>query len=193
MCNFLQTSDIPTRTRFFFGSRVTGFSRDPSRKSIGFYILFLQGSNMQKQYHRRTTLRTWPWKCKKGTLSDWPQLSRVTSTALLCRWGRKSLKDITSFGTDFETHAIWQGYIEDPAAKDFVARKAHIIALSKEQGTWQSALFTSLEISWGFHTQAGLCSLARPRSVVSCLDMYRTNVLIYRTMVFLACPTKVRC
>jgi hypothetical protein len=31
---------------------------------------------------------------------------------------------MTSLGTDFETHAIWQGYIEDPVAKDFVARKA---------------------------------------------------------------------
>jgi hypothetical protein len=36
-----------------------------------------------------------------------------------------------SFVTDFETHAIWQGYIEDLAAKDFLARKAHTIALSK--------------------------------------------------------------
>ncbi len=52
------------------------------------------------------------------------------------------------------------GYIEDPAAKDFVARKAHTIALSKVQGTWQSTLFTSLEIPWGFLTQAVLRSLA---------------------------------
>ncbi len=29
--------------------------------------------------------------------------------------------------------------------------------------------------------------------VVSRLDMYHTNVLMYRTMVLLACPTKVRC
>ncbi len=64
-----------------------------------------------------------------------------------------------SLGTDFETHAIWQGYIEDPTAKDFVARKAHTIALSKAQGTQQSTLFTSLEIPWGFHSQAVLCSL----------------------------------
>ena len=48
-----------------------------------------------------------------------------------------------SFRTDFEMHAIWQGYVEDPAAKDFVARKAHTIALSKVQGTQQSTLFTS--------------------------------------------------
>jgi hypothetical protein len=42
---------------------------------------------------------------------------------------------MTSFMTDFETHAIWQGYVEDPAAKDFVARKARTIALSKAQGS----------------------------------------------------------
>jgi hypothetical protein len=66
---------------------------------------------------------------------------------------------MTSLGTDVETHAIWQGFIEDPAAKDFVARKAHTIALSKAQGTQQSTLFTSLEIPWGFHTQAVLHSL----------------------------------
>jgi hypothetical protein len=43
---------------------------------------------------------------------------------------------MTSFMTDFETHAIWQGYVEDPAAKDFVARKARTIALSKTQGSY---------------------------------------------------------
>jgi hypothetical protein len=41
---------------------------------------------------------------------------------------------MTSFVTDFETHAIWQGYVEDSAAKDFVARKAHTITLSEVQG-----------------------------------------------------------
>jgi hypothetical protein len=45
------------------------------------------------------------------------------------------LKDTTSFRTDFEMHAIKQGYVEDPAAKDFVARKAGTIALSKVQGS----------------------------------------------------------
>jgi hypothetical protein len=67
---------------------------------------------------------------------------------------------MTSLGTDFEMHAIWQGYVEDPTAKDFVARKARTIALSKVQGTRQSTLFTSLEIPWGFHTRAVLRSLA---------------------------------
>jgi hypothetical protein len=54
---------------------------------------------MQKQYHKRTTLRSKsstikgllnardPEKCEKGMLNDWPQLLRVTSTVLLCCWG----------------------------------------------------------------------------------------------------------
>jgi hypothetical protein len=47
---------------------------------------------------------------------------------------------MTSLGTDFETHAYWQGYVEEPAAKDFVARKVHTIALSKVQGThWNTS------------------------------------------------------
>ncbi len=74
-------------------------------------------------------------ECKKGMLSDWPWLSRVTSMALLCLWGRQSLEGMTSLGTFSETHAIWQGYVENPAAKDIVARKACTIALSKAQGS----------------------------------------------------------
>jgi hypothetical protein len=42
---------------------------------------------------------------------------------------------MTSLGTNFETHANRQGYVEEPSAKDFVARKAHTIALSKARGT----------------------------------------------------------
>ncbi len=42
---------------------------------------------------------------------------------------------MTSLGTDFEMHAIWQGYVEEPTVKDFVAMKAHTIALSEVQGT----------------------------------------------------------
>jgi hypothetical protein len=106
-----------------------------------------------------------PKKCKKGMLSDQLWLLHVTSMALLCRWGWKSLKDMTSFRNDFETHAILQRYVKDPAAKDFVARKARTITLSKGQGTQQLTLFTSLEIPWGFHTQAVLRNLARPRSL----------------------------
>jgi hypothetical protein len=66
-----------------------------------------------------------PEKRKKGTLSDQPRLLSVTFTALLCHWGQQFLKDMMSLGTDFETHAIWQGYVEDPAAKDFVEEGPH--------------------------------------------------------------------
>jgi hypothetical protein len=40
-----------------------------------------------------------------------------------------------SLGTDFKMHANWQGYVEVPTAKDFVARKVRTIALSKAQVT----------------------------------------------------------
>jgi hypothetical protein len=45
-----------------------------------------------------------------------------------------------SLGTDLETHAICQGYVEEPAAKDFLARKACTIALSEVQGTHWSMI-----------------------------------------------------
>ncbi len=54
-----------------------------------------------------------------------------------------------SLGTDFETHAIWQGTLRIPLQRIFVARKARTIALSKVQGTQQSTLFRSLKIPWG--------------------------------------------
>jgi hypothetical protein len=55
-------------------------------------------------------------------------------TLLLC-WGQQLLEDMTFLRTDFEMHAIWQGYVEDYAAKDFLARKARTIALSKVPGS----------------------------------------------------------
>ncbi len=38
-------------------------------------------------------------------------------------------------GTDFETRAIWPGYVDEPAAKVFVVRNARTIALREVQGT----------------------------------------------------------
>ncbi len=38
--------------------------------------------------------------------------------------------------TDFETHAYWQGYIEEPAAKEFVAKNTRTITSSKVQETY---------------------------------------------------------
>jgi hypothetical protein len=87
-----------------------------------------------------TNLKNPKYDHKKGTLSDQPQLMRITPTVLLGRWVRQPIKDMTSLGTDFERHAIWQGYVEEPAAKDIVARKAHTIALSEVQGTQWSVI-----------------------------------------------------
>ena len=38
-----------------------------------------------------------------------------------------------SIGTDFETHAIWQWYVEDSAAKDFVAGNAALLPQAKHK------------------------------------------------------------
>ncbi len=90
---------------FFFWFTSSGFCKH----SIWFEVLapaslFLWGSHMQRQYCKRTTLRSKsstikgllyapdPDNHKKGTLSDQPQLSRVTSTMLLCCWGRSRSK-----------------------------------------------------------------------------------------------------
>jgi hypothetical protein len=42
---------------------------------------------------------------------------------------------MTFLGTDFEKRAKWQGSVEEPAAKDFVARKVCTIEWNKVQGT----------------------------------------------------------
>jgi hypothetical protein len=72
---------------------------------------------------------------KKGTLSNQPRLTRVTPTAILGSRVLQPIKDITSLWTDFEMHAKWQGSIEKPTAKDFVARKVCTIKLNKVPGT----------------------------------------------------------
>jgi hypothetical protein len=76
---------------------------------------------------------------KKGTLSNQPRLTRVTPSAILGSWVLQPIKDMMSFGTDFETHAKWQGSVEEPAAKDFVARKVCTIELNEVQGTYWNA------------------------------------------------------
>jgi hypothetical protein len=57
-------------------------------------------------------------------------------------------------------HDIWQGYVEESTAKEFVARKVRAITLSKARGTRQSTLVMCFEILWGFLTQTVMRSLA---------------------------------
>jgi hypothetical protein len=68
-------------------------------------------------------------------LSNQPQLTCVTPTALLVSWVLQPNEGVTSLGTDFEKRAIWQGSVEEPAARDFVAKKVHTIKWNEVQGT----------------------------------------------------------
>ncbi len=77
---------------------------------------------------------------------------RVTPTALLGSWVLQPIKDMTSLGTDFETHAKWQGSVEEPALKDFVARKVRTIELNKVQGTHWNTI--KCEEHLGSHPEA---------------------------------------
>jgi hypothetical protein len=73
---------------------------------------------------------------EKGMLSNQPRLMHVTPTVLLGSWRGQPIEDMTSLGTDFEMHAYWQGYTEEPAAKELVARNTRTIASGKAQGTY---------------------------------------------------------
>ncbi len=78
-----------------------------------------------------------PEKRQKGTLSDQPPTIVHHIHGNSVPLGTTVAQRYESLGTDFETHVIWQGYVEDLAAKDFIPRKACTIALSKSQGTQQ--------------------------------------------------------
>ncbi len=93
------------KQEFFFWFTSSGFCKQPILfEVLAPTSLFLWGSHMQREYRKRTTLPSKsstitgllyapdPDKCKKRTLSNQPQLSRVTSTALLCCWGRSCSK-----------------------------------------------------------------------------------------------------
>jgi hypothetical protein len=84
-----------------------------------------------------------PWRTswlQKRKLSNQPPLMRVTPTVLLGSWRRQLMQDMASLGTDIETHVYWQGYIEEPAAYDFVAREARTIAFNRVQGTHRNRI-----------------------------------------------------
>ncbi len=89
---------------------------------------------------------------EKGMLSNQPQLMHVTPTALLGSWVLQPIEGMTSLGTDFKTHAKWQGSVEEPTAKDFVARKVCTIKLNEVQGTSWNAI--KCEERLGSHPEA---------------------------------------
>ncbi len=84
----------------FFWFTSSGFHKQPILfEVLAPASLFLQGSHMQRQYRKRTTLccksstikrllyAPDPEKREKGTLSNQPRLLRITSMVLLCCWG----------------------------------------------------------------------------------------------------------
>ncbi len=113
------------RIPFWFTS--SGFLKRP----VSFEVLapttnFLRGSHMQRQYHKRTTLHSKsstikglfyapdPEKREKGTLSDQPRLLRVTSTALLCCWGRSCSKIWRPLGLTLRRMSYGRGTLRIP-------------------------------------------------------------------------------
>jgi hypothetical protein len=103
------TDELRTRATFHMSSTKNSFFRFTSsgvhKQPVLFEVLahaffILRGSHVQRQYRKRTTLRSKsstikgllyapdPHNCKKGTLSDQPQLSCISSTAL-CAVGDK--------------------------------------------------------------------------------------------------------
>jgi hypothetical protein len=54
---------------------------------------------------------------------------------LLGSWVLQPIEDMMSLGTDFETHAKWQGSVEKHTTKDLLARKVRTIELNEVPGT----------------------------------------------------------
>ncbi len=99
----------------FFGSRVSGFRSDPSwlkyrllrdlvyKKPCAKAVPEMDSLMQQKQYHKRTTLRTTKLPLRSIRSKEGPhyRLSKAQESCYL---------------TSNECH-IWHGYVEDPTAK----------------------------------------------------------------------------
>jgi hypothetical protein len=74
-----------------------------------------------------------------------------------------------SFGTDFEMHAIWQGYVEEPAAKDFESKECPHYCFEQSARNPTINLIHEFGNPLGIPYLAVLSSLARlmPRKKVS--------------------------
>ena len=95
------TFQVPSTKNSLFGGFTSSsvHKRPVSCEVLAPAFLFPQGSHVQRQYRKQTTLRSKsstikgrlyepdPDNRKKGMLSDQPQLLRISSTALLCCWG----------------------------------------------------------------------------------------------------------
>ncbi len=106
---------------------------------------FLRGSHMQEQYRKMTTLCSKsstikrllyapnPEKCKKGTLSDQPQLSRVTTTVLLCCWGRSCSKIWRPSGLTLRCMPFGRGTLSIPLWRIFQQGRPALLPWAKRK------------------------------------------------------------
>jgi hypothetical protein len=78
-------TDAPTRARIFFDSGVTRVSQETRLvKELTPTSLFYEEAICKSSTKKGLLYAPYPEEHKKRTLSDQPQLSRVTSMALLC-------------------------------------------------------------------------------------------------------------
>ncbi len=105
LCTRVTFQVSSTKNSLFGGFTSRGVHKRPiSCEELAPAFLFPQGSHVQWQYWKQTTVRSKsstikgllyapnPDNCKKGTLSDQPQLLCISSTVLLCCWGRSHSK-----------------------------------------------------------------------------------------------------
>jgi hypothetical protein len=169
-----------------FGSQLSCFKRDPSCHIETPTSLFNEEVFKQRWYQERTTYHAWEVpqrvpssvssRILRSDVASWAWTSRTPKIHCTSRQlGMTAAQRFTSLGTDFEMHAIWQVYVEEPAAKVFVAGRPTLSNWPKHKestGTWSSAmtawessrschrtsdnqsLSTNLEIPWGFLTWA---------------------------------------
>jgi hypothetical protein len=160
---------------------------------------------MQREYQKRTTLRSEsstskgllytpdPDNCKKGMLSDQPRLLHVSSTVLLCCWGCSRSKIWCPSWLTLRRMPHGRGTLRIPLQSICSEEGPHYhleqSARNLSYDKQQSILITSLEIPWGFHTQAVLRSLVRPRS---CKKVSVWGFLRERKVWFVFSPMDVR-
>jgi hypothetical protein len=78
--------------------------------------------------------------CKKRDIEQSVPTHMHHTHCIRMQLGTTADRSTTFLGTDFEKRAIWQGSIEEPAAKDFVARKVRTIKWNKVLGTSWNAI-----------------------------------------------------
>ncbi len=93
LCTRTTSHVSSTMNSLFFGSRVAGFASNLScLKYLLLRLFFYKEAICKGSTGKGLPYAPYPDNCEKGTLSDQPRLSHVSSTALLCCWGHSCSK-----------------------------------------------------------------------------------------------------